>query len=356
VTDYSLRRRRTLDALRDHSQQTVPDTHYLTRDLPSVRYLTGFSGSNAALLLSEEASVLITDSRYRDQAVSETDGVDIHVDRDAMAPVIERRLTSVVVDPTLSIADVDRLRDAGISVSQVGSALREARMIKDAVELQQLERACSITARALQALLTAVQAGDTEIQIARRLEGLFAEFGADDRAFPSIVASGPNSAVPHHRPTDRALQPGDLVIVDCGALVGGYHADMTRTFVVARDPAPWQWRIHEVVAAAQQAALAAAQPGVTGREVDRVARSVIAEAGFAEGFLHGTGHGVGLQIHEPPMLVATSADTIVADSPMTIEPGIYLPGRGGVRLEDTIVVGSPPRVLTDAPRDLIVVG
>ncbi|MGA1147301.1 MAG: M24 family metallopeptidase [Candidatus Nanopelagicales bacterium] len=356
MKDPSLRRRRAMDALREHIQQPKAVEYYLTRDLPSVRYFTGFTGSNATLLMSDDAPVLITDSRYRDQAQAETDGVSVHIDRDSMAPVIALAPSSVVVDPTLPIADVDRLRDAGITALASGTALREVRAVKDADEIEQVERACSITARALEALHEVVAVGDSEIQIARRLEGLFADLGAEDRAFATIVASGPNAAIPHHRPTDRALQPGDLMIVDCGALVGGYHADMTRTFVVSQDPEPWQRQIHQVVLSAQQAALAAVRPGVSGSDIDHAARSVIADAGFADAFLHGTGHGVGLQIHEPPMLVPTSTDTLTADSPMTIEPGLYLPGRGGVRVEDTIVVGSPSRVLTDAPRDLIVVG
>lgn len=356
MTDLSLRRRRAMTALREHIQQSTPVETFLTRDLPSVRYLTGFTGSNGTLLLRDDAPVLITDSRYRDQAAMETDGLTIHIDRDAMAAVISLEPSSILVDPTMPIVDVDRLHAAGIAVAVSGSALRELRAVKDADEIEHLERACSITARALQALHAVVSVGDTEIQIARRLEELFADFGADDRAFPTIVASGPNSAIPHHRPSDRALQPGDLMIVDCGALVGGYHADMTRTFVVSQDPDPWQRQIHQVVLAAQQAALAAVRPGISGRDVDHAARSVIADAGFADAFLHGTGHGVGLEIHEPPMLVQSSTDTLAADSPMTIEPGIYLSGRGGVRLEDTIVVGSPPRVLTEAPRDLTVVG
>lgn len=343
-------------ARRDRARSLVGDRAFLTRDLPTIRYLTGFSGSSATLLLSDAGATLITDGRYQDQVRSETEDVAIVIERDAMAAILKVRPEAVSVDPALSIGDVERLRRGSVDIQVIGPMLRELRAIKDPHEIDVLARACAITARALEALSTQISIGDSEVNIARRLEGLFAEFGADDRAFPTIVAAGPHSAIPHHQPTARPLQATDLLVIDCGAMVDGYHADMTRTFVVGAEPLPWQQEIHDVVRQAQQAGLGAAVPGASGRVVDDAARSVIASAGFGDAFTHGTGHGVGLQIHEPPMLTASSVDSISAGSSITIEPGIYLPGHGGVRIEDTIVVGDQTHVLTEAPRDLIVIG
>lgn len=343
-------------ARRERAVALAGDRVFVTRDLASIQYLSGFSGSNATMVLSRGGGTLITDGRYQDQAREETDGVAIVIERDAMAAVLALEVTAVDVDPQMTVRDVEALRSAGVDVREAGSWLRDLRMIKDAGELANLERACDITARALTALATELAVGQSEVAIARRLETLFADLGADDRAFRTIVASGPNAAIPHHQPTTRALQAGDLVVIDCGALVEGYHADMTRTFCVAAEPSRWQRDVHDVVLAAQQSGIAAAVPGASAGEVDEAARTVIAAAGFVSAFTHGTGHGVGLQIHEPPMITPGSADSISAGSPITVEPGIYVPGRGGVRIEDTIVVGSPARVLTNAPRDLMVVG
>lgn len=354
---HAQRRQRLLEELL--RAEPVPEQQcaaFVTCDLPTVHYLTGFTGSNATLLVAQQETTLITDGRYRDQATSQTEGVSVRIERDAMSAVVQLTRGPVCVDPSLPIVDVDHLRGAGIDLRVADDSLMQLRQVKDPQELALLAKACAITAQALGALVESISVGDTEVLIARRLETLFAEFGADDRAFPTIVASGPHSAIPHHQPTTTPVQPGDLLIIDCGAMVDGYHADMTRTFIVAADPQPWQREIHRVVLAAQQAGIAAAVPGATARNVDAAARSVIAAAGFGDAFIHGTGHGVGLRIHEPPMVLATSADTISADSPITIEPGIYLPGRGGVRIEDTLVVTDTTRVLTDAPRDLIVVG
>ena len=341
---------------RERARRLVGDRAFLTRDLPSIRYLTGFSGSNATLLVSDDGATLITDGRYTEQARTETDDVAIVIERDAMAALLTLRPGPIGVDPALSVDDVERLRRANVDVQVLGPALRELRTVKDHRELELLSRACEITQRALQALVESLSVGDSEVRIARRIESLFADLGADDRAFPTIVAAGPNSAIPHHRPTVRPLQAGDLLVIDCGALVDGYHADMSRTYVVGVEPLPWQIEIQTVVRQAQVAGIEAAVAGVSARDVDHAARSVIAAAGFGDAFTHGTGHGVGLQIHEPPMITQGSVDSISADSPITVEPGIYLPGRGGVRIEDTIVVGDPARVLTEAPRDLIVVG
>jgi Xaa-Pro aminopeptidase len=230
------------------------------------------------------------------------------------------------------------------------------RMVKDDDELAAISRACAITAQGLGEIADGLRIGDSEVDIARRLESRFGQLGAQDRAFPTIVASGPNSAVPHHRAGSRQLAVGDLLVIDCGALVDGYHADMTRTFIVGTSAGDWQESIHAVVAAAQAAAIEALEPDCHARDIDAVARAVIDEAGFGSSFTHGTGHGVGLEIHESPMLTADSTGRAPMCSVVTVEPGIYLPGRGGVRIEDSVVVQDTVKVLTELPRALTRVG
>ena len=209
----------------------------------------------------------------------------------------------------------------------------------------------------MDALAQEMTVGASELMLARRLEQLFGELGAEDRAFDTIVGSGPHSAIPHHQPGQRTLARGDLVVVDAGARVDGYHADMTRTFLVAAQPAAWQSSIHGLVEQGQAAATAAYLPGSDARAVDAAAREVITAGGHGEDFTHGLGHGVGLQIHEAPLMGPRATGTLEADMAITVEPGIYLPGRGGVRIEDTLVVtDTGPRILTEAARDLVVVG
>ncbi|MEX2504067.1 MAG: M24 family metallopeptidase, partial [Egicoccus sp.] len=228
------------------------------------------------------------------------------------------------------------------------------RVVKDDAELARLAAACSITVDALEWLFADVVAvGRTERELARALERRFVDLGADAVAFPSIVASGANAAVPHHAPTGRALQPGDLVTVDCGALVDGYHADCTRTVAIGHlddDLA----RAYAAVEEAQARGRAAAVADATGADVDAACRDHLRSVGLGEAFLHGTGHGVGLDIHEAPAVAKGSAATLAVATALTVEPGAYLPGLGGVRIEDTLVVTAdgPPTVLTPAPREL----
>ena len=332
-------------------------TSVVTRDLATIRYFTGFSGSNAAMAIGVHGCLLVTDGRYRDQVADESVGAEILIDRDLMGALAsELGPRAVAVDPGLSLLDVQRLRELGLDPEVSPVEINSLRAVKDSVELDLLERACSITAQALMQEAAAIAIGDTEISIARRLEARFGALGADDRSFPTIVAAGTHSAIPHHQPTSTPLASGDLLVIDCGALVQGYHADMTRTFVVGSEPTARQSLMHDTVRAANAAGRHAAVPGASARDVDQAARSVVASAGFAEYFTHGTGHGVGLQIHEAPMVNAANADTISAGTPITVEPGVYLPGEGGVRIEDTIVVDDPGLLLTRAPYDLTVVG
>ena len=335
----------------------------LLTSLANIRYLSGFSGSNAALFVSRDDphnDIICTDGRYLTQVKAECPDLPVHQDRSCATALVARLAETgfrvIGIEDNISIAIEQELAKSVTLVATSG-LVEQLRMVKDAGELKLLARAGAITSQAMAQLFVELRVGMTEVNVARRLEQLFGELGADDRAFETIVAAGPASAIPHHQPTARALAVGDLLVVDAGAMVSGYHADMTRTVVVGTDPGPWQVQIHGVVLAAQEAGMKACTPGVQLAAIDMAARSVIAEAGFGPAFGHGLGHGVGLEIHEAPMINARSTGTISANTPVTIEPGIYLPDKGGVRIEDTLVVGlSANRVLTEAARELVAVG
>ena len=352
----------------------------LVTDLINVRYLSGFTGSNGALLVfaDDREPVLATDGRYRTQAAQQAPGLEVVIERACGRYLAGRAADDgvrrlgfeshvVTVDGLDALTKEldDRTTDSSngttelVRASGTVEALRE---VKDAGELALLRLACEAADAALSDLLDrgGLRPGRTEREVARELEALMLDHGADAVSFETIVAAGPNSAIPHHRPTDAVLATGDFVKIDFGALVAGYHSDMTRTFVLGK-AADWQLEIYQLVADAQRAGREALRPGVGLRDVDAAARQLIADAGYAEQFGHGLGHGVGLEIHEAPGIGATSAGTLLAGSVVTVEPGVYLPGRGGVRIEDTLVVpdgapetdGHTPELLTRFPKELI---
>jgi Xaa-Pro aminopeptidase len=343
----------------------------LVTDLINVRYLSGFTGSNAALLVFADShdAVLATDGRYRTQAAQQAPDLEVAIERACGRYLAGRAAADkaqrvgfeshvVTVDGYDALAAA--LGDAGgttelVRASQTVEALRE---IKDAGEVALLRLACEAADAALADLIDrgGLRPGRTEREVGRELEALMLDHGADGISFETIVASGANSAIPHHRPTEAVLAAGDFVKIDFGALVGGYHSDMTRTFVLGK-AADWQLEVYQLVADAQRAGREALQPGADLRDVDAAARLVIADAGHGEHFGHGLGHGVGLQIHEAPGIGATAAGTLLAGSVVTVEPGVYLPGRGGVRIEDTLVVADPgqvPELLTRFPKELAI--
>ena len=338
----------------------------LVSDLVNVRYLSGFTGSNAALLIrTEDATpVLATDGRYRTQAAQQAPDAEIVIER-ACGPHLAahaaacgaRRLGFeshvVTVDAFAALT-----KAAGDTVELVRAAgtVEALREIKDAGEVALLRLACEAADAALKELVDrgGLRPGRTEKEVGRELESSMLDYGADGASFETIVAAGANSAIPHHRPTDAVLAAGDFVKIDFGALVCGYHSDMTRTFVLS-PAAQWQLDIYQLVATAQRAGRDALAPGVSLKDVDAASRQVIADAGYADNFGHGLGHGVGLQIHEAPGINASAAGTLLAGSAVTVEPGVYLPDRGGVRIEDTLVVGeNAPDLLTRFPRELAI--
>ncbi len=337
----------------------------LITSLPNIRYLTGFSGSNAVLLVTEDQALLGTDARYAVQSDTECPGVPVLLDRSTLAAVAAHWRKHfvgplAVESEHVSLAQwrriVEMLDGDERRLRTISGVVESVREVKDPDELAALEWACAISGQALEEVISDVRTGDTERTIARRLDSRMLELGADRVSFDTIVASGPHSAIPHHQPTDRPLREGDLLLIDFGAEVAGYHADETRTFVVG-EPVDWQREIHAVVLAAQQAGRAAATAGTPLADVDGAARRIIDEAGYGDHFGHGLGHGVGLEIHEAPFVSAAATGMLLAGSSVTIEPGVYLAGRGGVRIEDTVIVTegqcSP---LTTADRGLLVLG
>lgn len=351
------RRQRLRQALDDVGADAA-----LVTSLVNVRYLTGFTSSNAALLVTGARAVLATDGRYRTQAAAEAPDVELLVQRECAAALVglagENRVEHLAFEAhhvTVESYDALRAIDDAPTLVPLGHAVEELRVVKDDEELALLREACAISDRALAETLGTIAPGQTEREVARRLEAAMVDLGADGPAFETIVATGPHSAIPHHRPTEQEIERGDLLKIDFGALYRGYHADCTRTVVVGAEPAEWQREIYDVVRRAQRVGCDAVVAGADVREVDDAARDVVKDAGHGEHFTHGLGHGVGLEIHEAPLMGYSATGRLRACTPVTVEPGVYLPGRGGVRIEDTLVVtDGAPELLTTTARDLLV--
>jgi Xaa-Pro aminopeptidase len=337
----------------------------LVTNLVDIRYLTGFTGSNAALLVhgaGDAASRFCTDGRYRTQAAEQVPGLAAVIDRASALALARgagewdvRRLgfesDVVTVDAHAALAAAA----GSVTLHRAPGLVQQLRAVKDDVEVATLRAACAAADAALADLLAdgGLRPGRTERAVALDLEYRMREHGADAPSFDTIVATGAHSAVPHHRPTDAVLAAGDLVKLDFGALVEGYHSDMTRTFVLGA-AADWQRELYALVAAAQAAGRAALAPGTAVSAVDAAARDVVTAAGRGEEFVHGLGHGVGLEIHEVPALARTGTGALAAGMAVTVEPGVYLTGRGGVRIEDTLIVrDGDPDLLTCTTKELL---
>jgi Xaa-Pro dipeptidase len=361
------RRAALREALRERELDAL-----LVVDPLNARYLTGFTGSNVALLVhagdepgNEARTVFCTDGRYTEQAAHQVPELERIIERQSpqalLAAANERRThyaRTGYESHHVTVEQLDSLAAAGpaLTLFRAPYLVERLRQVKDSTEIDALRMACAAADRALADLLEngGLRAGRSEREVARDLEARMIENGAHGPAFPTILAAGANSAIPHHRPTENRLRDGDLVKIDFGALVDGYHSDMTRTLVLGR-PADWQRELYQLVAEAQAAGCAALDVDAEVADVDAAARGVIERAGRGEEFVHGLGHGVGLQIHEAPLIAATGAGTLHAGCPVTVEPGVYLPGRGGVRIEDTLVVGADgPELLTLSTKELLV--
>ncbi|MFI9388032.1 M24 family metallopeptidase [Kutzneria sp. NPDC052558] len=349
---------RRRDALRRLLVERELDALLVT-NLLNVRYLTGFTGSNGALLVTADGAVFATDGRYETSSAQQVPDLERVIGRDCDLALMARAKGRIGYESDhVTVDGLARLTEAAKSHLHRASGLTaELRLIKDETEVEALRMACAAADRALAALIEhgGLRPGRTEREVARELDEGMRDQGAQGPSFATIVAAGEHSAIPHHEPTDAPLKAGDLVKMDFGALVDGYHSDMTRTVVLGR-PADWQAEMYELVAAAQAAGRAALAPGTPLADVDEAARSVIEAAGRGEEFMHGLGHGVGLEIHEAPALYRGSAGTLSAGMAVTVEPGVYAPGRGGVRIEDTLVVREDvPELLTLTTKELVVV-
>ncbi len=360
--DHALRRARLLEVVSELGLDAV-----LVTRLPNVRYLSGFTGSNGQLVLGPGGAILLTDGRYETQAGKESPDLELRIYRDEATPHLAQALADLGAARAgferegLTYGAWCRLAEVAGSIELVPTErlVERLRASKDPEERERIARAQAVADEAFEAVvLGGLREGATERELALALEVAMRRAGAEDRGFETIVAFGEHAAEPHHEPTDRPLRRGDVVKVDMGATVDGYRSDMTRT-VAFGAVRPRLREVHEVVAAAQAAGIAAARPGASLREVDRAARRVVEEAGLGEAFPHGLGHGVGLEIHEVPFLRsdAPPEEVLPEGAIVTIEPGVYLPGLGGVRIEDMVLVTAEgPTLLGRSPRELLDVG
>lgn len=332
--------------------------------LPNIRYLTGFTGSAARLWVGPNGATLVTDGRYQDQADAElaAAGVDCGLSIGRTQAAQRELLVGLAAGvarlgleaASVSWAEQRAYASAfGVDLVPTSDLVERLRAVKDAGEVARIEAACDIASAALAEVLPLAATGVSERTFAHALEDAMRARGASGPSFDTIVSAGANAALPHHRADHTPIALGDLLVIDFGCVVDGYCSDMTRTVVVGDAPAGWQAELVEVATAAQAAGVAAVRPGLGGRELHETCAGVIDARGMGELFTHGTGHGVGLQIHESPWAGPAATDTLVVGNVVTVEPGVYRVGLGGVRVEDTVLVTPHGcRPLTKTPKDL----
>jgi Xaa-Pro aminopeptidase len=334
----------------------------LFTDLRNIRYLCGFSGSEGALLVTEERAWFLCDSRYTEQAAAEVQGAEIRecgaVRIDTIASLAsEYHLGRIGFEAAhTTVSAFRRLSEKlnGVELVELGPDLDEIRICKDSNEIERLSAVAALSSGALTSVLAKIAPGVREADVAMELELEMRRRGADGKAFDFIVASGERGAMPHGRASDKLIQSGELVTIDFGALKDGYHSDETVT-VACGEPDSRAREIHAIVKAAHDFAIEAVRPGISCRDLDEVARSYIRDKGYGEYFGHGLGHGIGLEIHEMPTLSPRSSVLLEEGMVVTVEPGIYIPGFGGVRIEDTVVVtAAGAHVITAADKQLLV--
>jgi Xaa-Pro aminopeptidase len=334
----------------------------------NIRYLTGFGGTAGLVIVTRAETVLVTDFRYDTQAHDEARGVArVAVDRVNIWERMVRELTALGASGTfgcephvLTVREAERLAQLGAGKpwrwAPAPDLVEQLRVHKDPDEVAAIRAAADLAGEAVTVVLPRLRPGQTELEIAGMLECELRRLGSEDHPFPAIVASGERSALPHARAGRRTVRAGEWLLLDFGATVGGYCADLTRTVVVGAPPTDTQRALYDVVLAAQRRAREGIRAGMTGREADALARDVIAARGFGDAFGHSTGHGLGLEVHEAPRVSQTNEDPLAVDAVVTIEPGVYLAGDGGVRLEDDVHLGADGSVLlSDGAGELIAV-
>ncbi len=352
---YAERRTRLQVALQEEQAEA-----FVIHDSVNIQYLTGFFGSYGVLIVDQDSAVLITDGRYTEIAQSMVEGLPVitqpitNVDGFFREHFNTKSYAKTLFEATLPHSRVEKLRSYLGSASQGlkadSSLLNTLRSVKDAGEISLIQQAAVIADKMMSLAHLYALAGTTEASLSQRIRFASEELGGSGESFTNIVASGPNSSRPHHKPSKRALQSGDFLTIDLGAVYQGYCSDLTRNPVIGKATNQLE-AMYSACLEAQLAGVAACRAGVAGKEVDSVAREIIASKGFGEYFVHGLGHGVGLEIHESPRLSQSSVDTLQAGNVVTVEPGIYIPGVGGVRIEDLLVVTEgEPLVLSHSPK------
>jgi Xaa-Pro aminopeptidase len=336
----------------------------LVTNLVNVRYLTGYTGSNGLVLIGDNVRAFVTDFRYVEQAAQEVDAAfdRLRGERDLLEAVQEPLPAGSIrlgfEEAHMSVRGYRRLRSLlpeRVELVGLEGLIERLRAVKDAAEVASMRRAAALADQALHWLLERGLIGRRERELALELEQRIRSLGAEDPSFPAIVAGGAHGALPHASPRDVEISRGELVVIDWGARVDGYNSDCTRT-VAAGAPGEDAASIYEVVLEAQLAGVGAVRPGAEGSEVDATARAVIEAAGYGDRFGHGLGHGVGLEVHENPRLSQRSDDVLAAGNAVTVEPGIYLPDRFGVRIEDLVVVTDDGcEILSSIGKELTVV-
>ncbi len=348
-----------LQKMRDWLQESEVDAFLVSNDY-NRRYLSGFTGSSGWLLISSGAALLITDSRYTEQSEKQAQEFTIVPQSGPFAPLLldlckEHAIERLAFESEhVSVAALETYSerlDGEIKLEGAQGVVEDFRVAKEPDEVAALQRAIIIADDAFGELVKWLRPGITEKAVAWRLEVLMREGGAEGLSFPSIVAAGPNGAMPHHRPGDDVIPSDTFIVMDFGCIADGYCSDMTRT-VVLGTPSPEMQAVYRLVAKAQEAAETHVRAGMTGVEADALAREVIVAAGHGDHFGHGLGHGVGLEIHEAPRLSPLAGDTpLPAGAVVSIEPGVYLPGVGGVRIEDLVLLRDDGAdILTGSPK------
>jgi Xaa-Pro aminopeptidase len=334
----------------------------LVTHLPNIRYLTGFTGSAALLLVRHDATVLITDFRYAVQAPSEAGAAAaVEVDQKSVWERFGRLLADAPSDSlgieahALTVRDAERV--GGLARGRVVPTVdlvEQLRAVKSPEEVESIRAAATLAQGALAEVLPGVRPGQSEREVGATLEAALRRRGSEWHPFPTIVASGPRSALPHARTSARVMEAGEWLLLDFGAQVDGYCADLTRTVIVGGRADERQRTVYELVRSAQRRALEHLRAGMTGREGDALAREVIAARGFGDAFGHSLGHGLGLEVHEAPRLAPTAEAVLPQHAVVTVEPGVYLPGWGGVRLEDDVHLGlQGADILSDGRTELM---
>ncbi|MGC1370982.1 MAG: Xaa-Pro peptidase family protein [Candidatus Sulfotelmatobacter sp.] len=340
----------------------------LVSHLPNIRYLCGFTGSAGFLVVSENEAVLFTDSRYKVQAHEEVECAKVAIARHAVVSALaewvgghskrSKKWSLGIEADHLTVSEKKRLADllpTGIQLRNAPPLVERARMVKDSEELQRIRAAVQLGASLFDRALGVIRPEIKETEVAAEMEYVARRAGAEAMSFPTIIASGARSALPHGRASEQSIAPGAFVVCDFGVILAGYCSDQTRTVWVG-EPSKEARRAYEAVREAQEAAISVVRPGATVGEVDAAARKVLAKAGFGRYFTHSTGHGVGLEIHEPPRVAVGQTELLKPGMVITIEPGVYFPGKWGIRIEDMVAVTATGcEVLTSTGKDFVAV-